>query len=104
MKLLVAALMVVSFSAFADSDKKEENFAKMKEHMISNIDKRIEVSQKNKACVQAASKREDIKGCHQKMKEEMEKIKEDREEMREGFREMRKKHREERKAKKEAKN
>jgi hypothetical protein len=101
MKLLIAVLVVGSFSAFANADKKDENFAKMKEHIISNIDKRIEVNQKNKSCVQAASKREDIKDCHKKMKDAMEQIKEEREDMRDSFRDMRKRHREERKARKE---
>lgn len=71
MKLLFAALLAVgSLTAFAEAD-----LAKAKEEMTANMDKRIANLQQAKTCISGAATKEDMKKCHEALKE-------DRQEMR----------------------
>ncbi|MCB0351804.1 MAG: hypothetical protein KDD38_11515, partial [Bdellovibrionales bacterium] len=66
--IVLCAILALSVSAFAEGEKKEENFAKRKTEMLEGIDKKIAAMQEHKTCVSAASDKDAMKKCHEKMK------------------------------------
>lgn len=70
MKTLVL-LVVLGFSAVYAQEKQPKDINARKAKAIARIDERIGVMQSKKACISAASSKEDFKACHQKHKEEM---------------------------------
>lgn len=77
-KLLLSLLILSASSvAFAEGEApaganhdamKQEHFAKMKETMLANHDKRIQIIQDSKACIQAAAEPSALKACMEKEK------------------------------------
>jgi hypothetical protein len=68
-RLVLGAILALSVSAFAEGEKKEENFAKHKAEKMARMDKRMAATQEHKACVASATDKEAMKKCHEKMKE-----------------------------------
>lgn len=64
-KILLVALVLSSFSVFADHH--EENFAEAKSKLIAHLDARIAHINKAKDCVNAATTQEALKACRQQM-------------------------------------
>lgn len=83
-------LSMISYSALAG----EENFAKAKEMMLSNIDKRIGLIQEHKSCVSAAAERSALKACHEKHNADMQGLRSERKTMKEEFKSERKERKE----------
>lgn len=108
---LFSATTITSVFSSDNSQKqqmKEENFAKFKAMAIENIDKKIAQMQKNKSCINSASKREDLKACRKAAKEANKQFRDEnkkrrnlRAEKRAQRKEERKKRREERKKQKQ---
>lgn len=96
LKLMTAVALVAGFSMVALADHRpdhhaEENFEKMKAGAVEMTEKRIKMLQDAQTCFKAATKKEDLKKCHEAMRD-------DRHEMREEMmkrREERKKERHE---------
>ena len=79
-KALFAAVLTVAIAmpAFAAEStapppKPQPNFAELKAATIQRIDKRIALSQEEKACVQAATSSADIVACREKVREQLKK-------------------------------
>jgi 5-bromo-4-chloroindolyl phosphate hydrolysis protein len=51
------------------------NFAKKKEFMLNHLDKKIELINTFKGCVNSANKRDDLKSCRQTYKASMKELK-----------------------------
>lgn len=75
--LLIASLLVGSFSAFADHHEEWKNmpFAEKKAKMTEKLDAKLKMVQENKACVDAAADDAALKLCMDKMKEERKEMK-----------------------------
>jgi hypothetical protein len=82
----IVILSMISYSAFAD----EENFAKAKEMMLTNIDKRISFIQEHKSCVSSAAEKTALKACHEKHNTNMQSLRSERKTMKEEFKSERK--------------
>lgn len=67
-KILLVALVLSSFAAFADHH--EENFDQAKAKFLAHLDQRAEHINKAKTCVSAATTKEALKACRQQMKAE----------------------------------
>lgn len=88
MKFLSAVVLVsLSITAFAED---AEMIAKVKEHKLANIDKRIGYLNELKSCVSSAQSREAFKACHEKHKSQMVSMKDSNEDWREGMKAERK--------------
>lgn len=77
-KLLVAIIVVGSVCAFADHHEENmegKNFDEMKAKMSQHLDERIANLSEAKSCVSAATTKEALKDCHQKLKAEREQMK-----------------------------
>lgn len=86
------SLLILAFGLFAvTSLRADEDFAAKKAEMVKHIDERIAKMQEHKACVEAASEKDALKACMEKMKEHM---KEHRMEMMEHRKEMMEKRKE----------
>jgi hypothetical protein len=83
---------MISLSTFAA----EEQFAKNKEMVLANIDKRISLIQEHRGCVAGAADKNALKVCHDKHKTDMKSLHSANKGIREQFKS-------ERKAKKAAK-
>ncbi len=74
MKLLGIVIAIVgmglSHGAFAEGDKHEDNFEKMKANATEMIGKRIKMLQENQSCIQAATNRDGLRKCHEAIKED----------------------------------
>lgn len=71
-KLLLVLALTTSF-AYADHHEEAaagENFEEMKKKALEHVDKRIGMLNEMKSCISAASKKEDMKPCREKFKDE----------------------------------
>jgi hypothetical protein len=72
--MLVATLFAVSAFAEDSTPKPQKNgatFEQRKANILKHIDERLARTQEEKTCVQAATNREGIKACREKLKAEM---------------------------------
>jgi hypothetical protein len=83
MKFLSAVVLFsLSLTAFAQD---AEMIAKIKEHKLANIDKRIGYLNELKSCVSAAQNKDAFKTCHQTHKAQVKTLKDSNEGWREGM-------------------
>lgn len=68
MKFVIATLLLVSVSAFAQDKDKGAMFQEMKTNMLTSFDKRIQDLQTAKGCVSAATNPEQVKTCRAALK------------------------------------
>jgi|694.fasta_scaffold61683_3 hypothetical protein len=75
MKQLVAGLVALTFlsaaSLLADDKSKEGKFEEHKAHALKRIEERMAKMTEHKNCMAAATNKESMKACHEKMKEWM---------------------------------
>ena len=81
---LILILALISFSALAkehegkhNKELSPEQLAKIKEHAVANIDKRITILNEAKSCISGASSQEALKQCRMNQKESMKNIMKD---------------------------
>jgi hypothetical protein len=79
MKVLLLALAFLSTVSFADDNA---NFEEHKKEILSHIDKKISMLNEHKTCVSSASSKDDLKKCHEGMKEDREVMKKEHKEER----------------------
>lgn len=79
-------LLALTSAVFANEG---EMLAKVKEHQLANIDKRIGWLQEMKSCVSGAADKAAVKKCHQDHKAKMESLKDENESWRDGMKEER---------------
>lgn len=101
MKFMTMALLALSFSAFAEGDG--EMFKKHKDMVVANMEKRIGILQESKSCISAATNKDQLHACRQKMKESMKGIKDDSKEARAAMKAEFKANKEKKKAERKAK-
>ena len=83
----IVFVMTLASVAFAEEG---EMLAKVKEHSLSNIDKRITYLQEMKSCVSSAADKAAMKKCHEEHKTKVGALKDENETFRDGMREERK--------------
>lgn len=77
MKIITIFLLLLSPVLLADDSKKSERLAKVKAMALERIETKISHLEKNKACVNAANSKEDMKACRKQGKENRKKMKEE---------------------------
>jgi hypothetical protein len=72
-KIFIISVCAFSLSVIAEPQGEAENksakFEELKSNMLQNIDLRISKLTEHKSCVSAASDKDALKNCHEKMKE-----------------------------------
>jgi hypothetical protein len=83
-RTVIAAALLLAFAApviAVEGDQPPKppgpNFENVKADILKRLDMQIASAQQTKACVQEAKKHEDIKGCMEKRKAEMQKLREE---------------------------
>lgn len=78
MKVLsIVAICAFGFNAIAA----DEEFAMRKQKKLENMDKMISQMQQSRTCVSAATNKDEMKKCKEKMKEHMKGMREEHKEM-----------------------
>ncbi len=100
MKVFKCSLLTVLTACFCQvalAEHHEENFEKMKAGALEMISKRTQALQEGKSCIEAATKKEDLKKCHEALKEDRKELRAEMKERREERKKARQENKEDKK-------